>query len=493
MRKHPAPASVFALLLLFCVWPAPGLAQTAFERWYGGSDREEGQSVVQTSDGGYILCGYTKSFGDPDGDVYVVKTDANGDTLWTKTFGGTSFEESFRVQQTRDGGYIIAGQTASFGNLFQMYLLKIRASGDLHWQRTYGGSLVEKGKSAQQTADGGYIILGETNGFGGGGYDMYLVKTDSLGIQEWQHAYGGAGYERGHSVEQTSDGGYILAGYTDSWGAGGVDVYLVRTNADGDTLWTRTYGGPGQDLPHYGRCVRQTLDGGFVVAGYTTSFGAGSYDVYLVKTDAAGDSEWQRTYGGSQLECGRSVQQTSDGGYVIAASTASYGAGLNDAYLIKTDADGDTLWTRTFGGTNYDYAESVEETADGGYIVGGYTKSFGAGEFDFYLIKVAPETSGIDELPAGGVISFARSGPNPSRGATVITYGLSRSSGVDMGIYDVLGHRVRTLVDKNEEAGVRTLFWNGRDDSGRRVDSGIYFCRVRADGHSAVTTLCLTR
>ena len=123
MRRHLRSVSPLALLLLLCIWPAPGLAQTGFERWYGGSEREEGQSVVQTSDGGYVLCGYTKSFGDPDGDVYVVKTDASGDTLWTRTFGGTSFEESFRVQQTRDGGYIVAGQTASFGSIFQMYLL----------------------------------------------------------------------------------------------------------------------------------------------------------------------------------------------------------------------------------------------------------------------------------------------------------------------------------------------------------------------------------
>ncbi len=151
-----------------------------------------------------------------------------------------------------------------------------------------------------------------------------------------------------------------------------------------DTLWTKAFGGTNED---YGRSVQETSDGGYIIAGYTKSFGAGSYDVYLIKTDANGDTTWTKTYGGSNIDQGYSVEQTSDGGYIIAGNSKSFGAGLDDVYLIKTDANGDTTWTKTYGGSNIDQGYSVEQTSDGGYIIAGYTKSFGAGSYDVYLIK----------------------------------------------------------------------------------------------------------
>jgi hypothetical protein len=320
-----------------------------------------------------------------------------GDTLWTRTYGGTLIDRGTFAQQTTDGGYIVAGYTSSFGaGGNDVYLVKTDANGDTLWTRTYGGSSADEAQSVQQTTDGGYIIGGTTYSFGHGGYDLWLLKTNADGDTLWTRTYGGSGEDKGYSVQQTSDGGYIIAGYTESFGAGYRDAYLVKTNDNGDTLWTRTYGESDED---YFNCVQQSSDGGYIVAGYTDSFGAGSYDVYLVKTDASGDTLWTRTYGGYAYDYGFSVQQTTDGGYIIAGSTLSFTPGGNDLlgppatniHLIKTDANADTLWARTYGGRGMDYPGSVQQTTDGGYIMGGYTASFGAGSYDLYAIRVAGE------------------------------------------------------------------------------------------------------
>ncbi len=423
--------SILGLTALVCALglAATAQAQTRWWRTYGGTDIEHGRSVQQTADGGYIIAGTTVSFG-PGGDVYLIKTDAQGDTLWTRTYGGTDYDYGYSVQQTSDSGYIIAGYTHSFGAVGDdVYLIKTNASGDTLWTRTYGGTSYDWGFSVQQTSDDGYIVAGRTSEDG----DVYLIKTNAYGYALWTWAYGGTGCDYGWSVQQTSDRGYIVAGLTLSFGAGQSDVYLIKTNAYGDTLWTRTYGGTSSD---YGWSVQQTSDGGYVITGYTLSSGAGDYDVYLIKTNAAGDALWTRTYGGPGDDYGYSVQQTSDGGYVVAGCTRSFGAGTKDVYLIKTNASGDALWTRTYGGTDFDYGLSVQQTSDGGYIVAGITASFGR-DYDVYLIKT-------DSL---GSVGVAEESPKPrvmrvGLGTTV----LSVASGVKQlafcAAFDAMGRRI---------------------------------------------------
>jgi len=357
-----------------------------------------GLALEKTTDGGYIMTGYTAPHGGGHADVYLIKTDSSGDTLWTRAYGGTLNDVGRSVALTAGGGYIVAGSTASFGaGNFDVYLIKTNASGDTLWARTYGGGSRDEGYSVQQTTDGGYVVAGYTESFGATLGDIYLVKTDALGDTLWTKTYGGSGQTSAASVQQTTDGGYIITGLTGPDGNFHADVYLVKTNAQGDSTWTRTYGGLGNDC---GNSVRQTSDGGYIIAGIYT-FSSTNCDVYLIKTDSVGDTAWTRTYGGASNDVGNSVRQTTDGGYIVAGYTDSHMSGDDDVYLIKTNSSGDTLWTSTFGGSGADQGNTVRQTADGGYVIAGYSSSYDGALADVYLIKT--DASGrldVEEPPA---------------------------------------------------------------------------------------------
>ena len=487
-------AALAAILL-----PSPLPAQITFQRTYGGADDDYGESVQQTRDGGYVIAGYTFSFGAGSYDVYLVKTDSSGDTLWTRTFGGMDFDEGCSVQQTADGGYVMAGSTRSFGaGEYDVYLIKTDANGDTLWTRTYGGASNDYGESTCLTADGGYIVAGQTHSFGAGSSDVYLIRADASGDTLWTRTFGGDSSDHGYSVQQTVDGGYIVAGWTVSRGAGGTDAYLVKTDANGDTVWTRAYGGTHKD---YGWSVQQTAEEGYVVAGYTSSFSAPWWDVYLIKTDARGDTLWTRTYGGADDDWGNSIQQTADGGYVIASYTTSFGAGGYDVYLIKTAANGDTVWTRSLGGPGDDYGHSVHRTSDNGYVIAGSTTSLGTG-FDVYLIKTdslgnvavaEPKTS-----PTRAPALALSCEPNPTTGTTTIrtSYIVGRSGPCptvprsSLSIYDAQGRCVRSFSLLSPPS---SLTWNGRDDKDEMLPSGTYFLRLNAGSQHATARVVVQR
>jgi hypothetical protein len=307
---------------------------------FGGPGQDYGSSLQITSDGGYIITGRTEH-ANGNKDVYLMKTDVNGDSLWTKTYGGTSVDFGLFVQQTSDGGFIITGATESYGNGGRdVYLIKTDMNGDSLWTKTFGGTAFDIGNCVQQTTDGGYIIVGGTNSFGNGNRDAYLIKTDGNGLEQWNQTFGGIEFDVGSNVKQTTVGDYIITGRTASFGAGNKDVYLVKTDASGVEQWYQTFGGSAFDL---GTCVDQTTDGGYIICGGTDSYGAGARDLYLIKTDGNGLEQWNETFGGSSFEMASSMQLNFDGSYIIIGGTESYGAGDRDVFLIKKQGNNTSI------------------------------------------------------------------------------------------------------------------------------------------------------
>ncbi|MGC6470492.1 MAG: hypothetical protein ACON4E_04420 [Flavobacteriales bacterium] len=373
---------------------------------FGGLGEEYGSSVQQTTDGGFIITGRTNSFGFSN-DVYLIKTYENGVEQWSKTFGESENDNGNFVQQTTDGGFIIIGNTNSFSinNGSEIWLIKTDENGEEQWNQTFGGVEQDYGKSVQQTIDGGFIIIGQTESFGNGGRDVYLIKTDENGIEQWNQTFGGLDNDFGESVQQTNDGGYIIIGSTGSFGNSVSNIWLIKTDNIGNELWSKTYGGT-ENISGYS--VQQTTDGGFILTGSTNSvLSENGTEIWLIKTDINGIEQWNQTFGGLDNDFGYSVKQTNDGGYIITGQTWSFGNGESDVFLIKTDEDGEEQWFQTFGGTEIDRSISVQQTNDSGYIITGQTWSFGNGESDIYLIKTDDQgniTSTI-EIPL----------PNPNR------------------------------------------------------------------------------
>jgi hypothetical protein len=357
-----------------------------WNRTYGGPQDEKGYGVKQTADGGYIIIGYVDTFGNGKGDALLIKTDSEGTMLWEKVFGGANNDRGQSVQQTNDGGYIIAGTTNSYGaGEYDMWLIKTDCNGSEEWNRTFGGPDSDIGYSAQQTMDGGYVINGETysTDTDPGNWNMWLVKTDEVGIEQWNRTFGGTGDELCYSGQQTADGGYVLAGGRGTFNRS-FDFLLVKTDENGVEQWNRSFGG---NDPELGSSVQQALDGGYVIVGDVLH---DYFDIWLVKTDENGVEQWNRTFGivgpyGGGDDWGRSVQQTTDGGYIIAGSTDFGGHLTSRAYLVKTDSEGNLQWDLDLGGNHGGSGKCAEQTTDGGYIL---TGSIDYGNKDVWLVKV---------------------------------------------------------------------------------------------------------
>ncbi|KQC13784.1 MAG: hypothetical protein APR63_00210 [Desulfuromonas sp. SDB] len=443
-----------------------------WSKYFGGSDEDMGISVQQTIDGGYIVCGFTDSWGPGNESVYLLKTDDLGEMTWAKIFGGVETDVGFSIQQCTDSGYIICGYTESSGaGNYDIYLLKTDVNGVLSWTKTLGGTYEDRGKFICQTADNGFILTGLTYSYGAGLSDAFLIKLDDQGNTLWSKYFGGINHDWCASVQQTSDGGYIICGGTSSYGSGDYDVYLIKTDQDGNDLWIETFGGAQSDN---GYSVKQTSDGGYIIVGDTKSYGAGINDVYVIKTDSCGDTLWTRIFGGSTHDIAYCIDETRSGNFIITGETSSFGAGYNDVYLISISASGDLIWSKTLGGIGADCGRSVSYTADGGYIITGGTTSYGAGNSDIYLLKTDSNGVAVEEtvIYYPHQISYSIN----QRGSNLVSleFSLSQSSNVQLDIYDVSGRFISTPLTGSYSAGNHNVTFN-------MENKGVYFFSMKID------------
>jgi len=409
--------------------------------------------VQQTTDGGYIIIGFTETYSTGIRDVWLIKTDSNGNEQWNKTWGRTDSDIAQAGLQTNDGGFVLAGQgrwPSTWDADF--WLIKTYNNGNEQWNKRYGISVLdETAFSVQQTSDGGYTMAGNAASYGNEDIDVMVIKTDSNGNEVWSKTFGGEDRDRGWSLKQTADGGFIVVGVTESYGNANDDVWLIKIDSNGNEGWNKILGGSSDDSGHD---ILLTSDGGYIILGSTSSNGDNDNDFWLIKTDSNGDKQWDKTWSGADSNWyietlgysgGLSIKKTSDNGYILTGITDAYGASSNDALLIKTDSNGNEQWKKIFGGSGIDEAYCVNSASDGGYIIGGATESFGTSNIDGWLIKT--DSSGNEQwnktFPANQPPN-PPSNPDPEDGET----------------------DVKINVD---------LSWSGDDPDGDNVTFDVYF------------------
>jgi len=420
-----------------------------WERYFGGVNDDRAYSIVQTPDSGFVAIGSSRSFSCDSADVIVVKTKADGGIAWLETYGGNGEDCGYEIIMTNDGNFVFTGRYDG-GDPFSggaVYIAKIEQSGDTLWTRRYTNEDANYSYCIAQTLDEGYIAAGATGAYTTG-YFLYVLKIDTDGDSMWTRLYYSETATYARSICLTPDNCYAIACQRISLSTGtDYDAYIVKIDSIGDTLWTRTYGGIAYDDA---QCIKPTEDGGFIVVGSRNCYAPTFYDIWVLKLDSYGDTMWTKTYGGSDSEIGRSIAQTDDGGFIITGHTYSYGAGTNDVYLIKTDTFGDTLWTTTFGGSGYEEGNSVIITNEGGYAVAGYTSSYGAGINDVYLIKTDWSGSTLIEKSKEvfpDMLSLCIS-PNPFNSAVTISFDCGSESAKRLStieIFDVNGRMVENI------------------------------------------------
>jgi len=388
------------VLVSFLFVGSVGASSEMWSKTYGNG-KETGDSLVETSDGGFAIAGGTGSFGAGGNDFWLVKTDANGNLEWNQTCGGAESESAKALIKTSDGGFAIAGDTHSFDyGECDFWLVKTDSYGNLEWNQTYGGPGYDYANSLIETSDGGYAIGGSfdpdyEDPFGD--RDFWLVKTDSYGNMEWNRTYSDSPSNYCSDLVETNDGGYLLAGGTGRYLVE-ANMWIIKTDEQGNIEWDQRYGG----REHAGaKSVVKTSDGGYAIAGYL------SQDFWLIKIDVSGNIEWNQTYSKSGVEEAYSLVETSDGGYALAGiTTGAIGdQSYIDSWMVKTDASGNKIWSQTYGGTGDQYLYSLVETSDGAFALAGFKTFTYAGPPDLWLIKT-DEYGNIPEFPSWIIFSL---------------------------------------------------------------------------------------
>ncbi len=458
-------AIIICLLSTICLFAQSSGPAIEWTETYGSFQAESCQSVKEISTGGYILGGVTKSFGAGLNDFYIINIDTEGNVIWEKTYGGSKDDWCLDIDATTDGGFIAVGYTESFGSgKRDMYIVRLDSNGDSLWARVIGGIEHDFAESVDQTDDGGFVVLGTTSSAGAGYQDMYLVKLSVEGEVEWSRTFGGIWSEFGKSVTVTNDGGFILAGSDGSFGVQG-DVYIIKTDTEGNEEWTKLYGGEGYQEAI---SIQQTSDGGYIVGGNKAPDLSYNYDMYVLRLDSNGDTLWTKTYGKYDIS---SIIETVDGGFVFIGDDTQWGNTTVMMKIVKINQDGDIIWEDTYGSQGIENGLDIIQTSDNGYLAVGSTTSFGAGSLDFYIVKLGEDSTvdvgDSDEKQYS--FTLDQNYPNPFNPSTIISYSLAKDGFATLNVYTIAGELVETL-----RRGYHTRGQYQVEFIGQNLTSGLY-------------------
>ncbi len=476
---------VFFLIISSQIFAQP---DTTWSRIYDNGYNDYGYGVRQTTDGGFISVGTLQYDLSGQRDIWLIKTTANGDTLWTRTYGGENSETAYKVEQTADGGYLLAG-ISSTGN-GKPLLIKTDANGDLMWTHEYGFDnwYQSKALNLHLSSQGSTVLTGMQGVNPDGNEDLFLLNVDGIGDTVWSKVYGGPGFERGNSVSGTSDGGYIICGYYGyQYSSSSSLLWLLRTDNNGDTLWTRKFADGYNSV--VGKSVRQTSDNGFIITGYSGTFGEnGLSKLLLMKTDENGDTLWVKYFYNNGK--GYEVQQTPDGGYII-AGTVNEGTSNQDIVILKTDANGNKVWDRIYSTTNEDRAYAIDQTSDNGFIVTGmWNYRSNVHYSDFILMRLGPDVTSIaeEEPVTSKNFQLLQNYPNPFNPRTTIQFILPTASDVKITVFNINGELVSILKKQKLAAGHHQLVFDATNFA-----SGIYLYRIQAGEFRQVRKMMLIK
>ncbi|PCJ87486.1 MAG: hypothetical protein COA57_04740 [Flavobacteriales bacterium] len=466
-------------------WPIVSPGQSFSGLVHGGAKNDIGYSLALTNDGGYIVAGTSRSYGAGSEDIFVVKFTASGGLQWCKTIGFEHQDYLQKIIPTKDGNYALIGSNWDGGtpNL-SFYLAKISPAGELLWSNIYGGNHRDLAFSGKELPNGGFALVGYTRSYGLLG-DILFVKTDAGGNELWSENYGTEFKDYGFDVLPISDG-YILLGTTSGFyghvsvdfRAHDADILMVKTDMNGQEQWRLQHGDSAHD---FGKSVLQADDGGYYIFGSSQNNSAGSFDMLLLKTDANGNELWSETYGGTDFEYGESIDVSPDNYLYLFGTTNTFGVnGDPDFYLVKTDLQGNEIWSLTIGGNGSDYGYEVVATPDSGCALAGSTSSFGQGQSDFYFIKLDKYGNFQIFSPQSGNATGYRVNvyPNPVTEKSIMEIeGSEKCEGFELLIHDVAGKLVRNEQITSSRAFISKEF----------LSSGAYIYQVTATDSSVIT------
>ncbi len=467
------------LFLMTCAFAQP--PDTVWTRIYSRNLDQEAHTALSINDGGLIVVGTTGNY--PDYDIYALRIDVAGDTLWTGIYGTEDRDVAEDVVAAHNGGWMIAGWVYRGGTDGDMFTMKLDSTGLMEWREEYDGGSWEIASDIAATPDGGYVVSGTSWGLGAGLGDIYVVKTDSLSHEEWCRRYGWPYNDNVYDAIPVTGGGYLFVGSTNvEWA--NRDGIILRADENGDTLWSRTFGGAGDDDLNG---VTPVAGGGYMLSGQISTYANyNSADFWLIRTDDDGNTLWDRTYGGEYNDWPSSILQTPDSGFIVVGWTQSFQVGGTKSYVVRTNVIGDTLWTRILGTDSDVRAMAVQLAPNLDYFVAGHSGSSYAGSYDFYVIRIEQDVeTAVSERnvvlsPQDHTLSTY---PNPFNSTVTIRYELSSSAEVRVSIFNLLGEKVAVLQDSRQSAGAHSVTWSPG------VSSGIYLVGIEAGGAMKVKKL----